>query len=667
MKKIGKVLVLTSSILIAAPLMSNTPFDIIMAEASSNIKMKKTSFKTTANLNIRKGAGTKYKVSYTIPKGKIVTSTLKNGTWYKVTYTYKSKGKSITKTGWVSRTYLKEYYQYTKIAKSYYFTKTTTKLYSTPDTKKKAVYTIPGKNGFYSTQKVVNSVGQTWFRISYKGKVLYVNSNSVSKNSFTSFAKTKYTANKDTYLFHSYGNVNKKLVKIPKGTIVQSTKKISDWYSITFNGKSGYIYIKDFSPIAVITEKKIEDTTFITTAGLNLRKTADVSSTILTTIPNSKIVVATHKVSNGWYKVRYGSKIGYVSGSYIKEVRTGDPITSRTGYQFIDLRTKSPVTAKQINDYIAKYVKATGKISVLTGKGQAFINAGNKYGVNALYLAAHAIHESAYGTSNISLGKNNLFGFGAYDATPFVAAYRFATVDLNIDYIAREMKATYLNDKNWKYNGPYLGFSTKDLKNTRIDSNSEGMNFYYASDPYWGKTIAKHMENILPFDKAYYSKAVANTVVPAQPEKPDGSDIFPNGIQAVANQDIVLNSKQGVNDAVKKLKKKSTFFLIEKTNDYWVKVKVDNKIYWTNDINFVTYKKYLSVQNLGRVTATALNVRSAPNSTTIGTLNLNDYVQIVLQKDGKLTMDSTKTWYKVTLANGKTGWVSAKYIVDELK
>ncbi|GIN84905.1 hypothetical protein J6TS2_12910 [Heyndrickxia sporothermodurans] len=954
MKKFGKVLILSTSLLIAVPLSVIEPFHIIKAEASSSIKIKKTAFKTTDRLNLRKGASTKDAVILTIPKGKIIYATEKKGNWYKISYSYKASKKSITKTGWISNTYVKEYYQNTNINKTYFFTKTTTKLYSTPDTKKKAIYTIVGKNGFYSKQKVINSIGETWYRVSFKGKNLYVKSKDVTKNSFTSFTQAKYKANKNTYVYESYGNAYKKLVSIPKGTSVQSSKrigdwynltykgktgyfyigdfskmnaitysntsktyyftknsaklyaisgntkkeittisknngfestqkavdslgqtwyrvifegkqlyinsndvrkdvfssttqtkykankdtyiyqsfgqafkkvilipkntivtstnkignwyntnyngkkgyfnmddfspyneitykttntdetyyfskkttklysspnsinkelytiasnngfsstqkvlnslgetwyrvtfnkqtlyinsndvnkssfsttkakykankdtyvyqsfgnayeklvkipkntvvspnkKIRDWYSVTYNGKSGYFYIGDFSPYSDLTEQKITDTTFITTSNLNLRETADPTATIYMTIPNSKIVIASYKVSNGWYRVTYGGKTGYVSGSYLKQVKTGDPITSKTGYQFIDLRTQSPVTAKQINDYIAKYVNSTGKVSVLTGKGQAFINAGKKYGVNPLYLAAHAILESAYGTSNISLGKNNLFGFGAYDATPFIGAYRFATVDLCIEYIAREIKATYLNPKNWKYNGAYLGFSTKDMNNKRIDQNSEGMNFYYASDPNWGKSIAKHMENILPFNKTYYNQAKINTVYPTQPGKPEGSDIFPSGIQAIVNKNLVLNSNKGVNDAVKTLPKNSTLMLLEKTNDFWVKVKVGNKIYWTSDIQFVEYTKYITVQNLGRVTTAGLNVRKDPSTSAaiIGKLNLNDFVQLVLQKDGTLTMNSSKSWYKVTLANGTTGWVSSAYIIRELK
>jgi beta-N-acetylglucosaminidase len=813
LKKLGKALLLTASILSGATVISTLPLGIEKTMASSTIKMKKTSFQTTSNLYLRTGAGTKFKKVLTIPKGRIVTVTEKISSWAKLSYTYKSKGKSVTKTGWASSTYLKENYQYSSMSKTYYFSKRTVKLYSTPDTKKKAAYTIASNNGFTSNQKVVNSIGQTWYRITYNGKGMYVNSDDVIKNSFSSIAPTNYQAKKDTYVYQLYGNTYKKLTKVPKGAIVSSTKKIGDWYSVTYNGVSGYFFIGDvskyvgltyqytdtnatyyftkasaklystpdnlnkeacsiasnngftstqkvmnslgqtwyrvsfegktlyinsndvtsksltsftqtrfkankdtyvyqsfgnvygelasipkdtivtssssigdwynvtyngvsgyfyagdFSTYSDVTETKITDTTFVTIGDLNLRTIPDPSSTIVTTIPNAKIVIATYKVSNGWYKVKYGNIMGYVSGSYIQQVKTGDPLTNRYSYQFVDLRSKSPVTAKQINDYIANYVKTKGKISVLTGKGQTFIDAGNKYGVNALYLAAHAIHESAYGTSTISLGKYNLFGFGAYDASPFIASYRFSSVDLCIDYIAREIKSTYLNPNNWKYNGAYLGFSTKDMNNKRLDTNSEGMNFYYASDPNWGMAIAQHMENILPYEKSYYSKATVNTVVPAQPSKPIGSDLFPNNVLAIAKKDLVLNTNKGTNDAVNTLKKGSTFAILEKTNDYWVKVMVDNKIYWTSDIKFDAYKTYLSVKNLGRTTA-SLNVRKDPtvsDTNIISVLDPNDYVSIILSAGGTLTMDSSKSWYNVQLADGKVGWVSAQYIVSELK
>ena len=85
----------------------------------------------------------------------------------------------------------------------------------------------------------------------------------------------------------------------------------------------------------------------------------------------------------------------------------------------------------------------------------------------------------------------------------------------NINYIAQQIKATYLNEVSggFRYQGATLGFKTTDMNNKRIDANSEGMNFYYASDINWGQGIARHMQNILPYDQAYYSNATADKSV----------------------------------------------------------------------------------------------------------------------------------------------------------
>ncbi|MEH7075091.1 SH3 domain-containing protein [Neobacillus drentensis] len=650
----------------------------------------KTTYQTTDNVNIRSGASTKNKTLLTIPKGKTIISAQKISDWYKVTYTYSTKGKNITTTGWVKGTYLKEYYTYSAISGGYYFSKKTVKLYSTPDTKKSAVYSIAAGNGLYSAYQTLNSVGQIWYKVTYNGKTLYIYSGDVSKYTLTSFEATDYQVKLDTYLFSSYGKSYTKLVKIPKQTIISSKQRIGDWYKVSYNGKSGYVYSGDMTkytkpaetpgtggtdneevknpPTDTITEQALTKTTYAVTDQLNLRQAAATTAAVLTELPRGTIIIPTSKTSNGWYKVNYSGKSGYVFGTYLQQVVTGDPLDNRDSYQFIDLRTQSRVTASQINNYIAGYVKSTGKSSVLTNKGQVFIDAGKKYGLNALYLAAHAIHESAYGTSTISLTKNNLFGFGAYDAAPFVAAYRFASVELCIDFIAREMKATYLNPANWKYQGAYLGFSTKTLANDRVDASSEGMNFFYASDPNWGKAISQHMDRILSYEKAYYANADVDTSIPARPTIPGGGDVFPADITAIvtlpAEKQIVLNSKKGVHDAVKTMKKGTFFVLLEKTNDFWLRVRVDNKEYWTNDVDFSNYKNYLSVKNLGRATVSELNIRTGPATSysSVGTLALNDYVSIVMKADGSLVMDSLKSWYQIKLATGKTAWVSAAYL-----
>lgn len=654
MKNMGKVMVLSTGLLLgglssggAIPL---APISIDHAEAASSVRMSKTSYQTTANLRMRTGASTKYKTILTIPKGKVVYATEKNGSYYKVSYTYKSKGKTITKTGWVSGSYVKEYNLFTKTSGTYYFTKKTVKLYPSPDTKKKAVASLSIGNGLYSTQKVVNSIGKTWYRVTYNGKYMYIYSGDVSKSSAKTFAKKNYQINKDTYVYSSYGPAYAKLIKIPKGTVVSSVKSIGDWYAVTYKGKTGYAAKSYLQSTA---EKPQE----ITPSGINYLVTGDVNfrqngegSSVMAVIPEGTTVVSTGKKTDDWYQVHYKGKIGYVFKSYLKEYKKSND------YRFIDLRTKSNVTATKINQYIAANVK--NKPSVLLNKGQAFIDAGNKYGINALYLAAHAIHESGFGTSNISLGKKNLFGYGAYDSTPFVGAYRFGTVEECINYVAQKMKSDYLNPDGSHFVGAFLGYRTNNSKGTRVDSQSIGMNYWYASDPYWGSAIAGHMKKILAFDQKYYDKASINTNVPVSPGIPVGKDKFPAGIQAKSKRDLSSTIKKG-----------TTFLLLEKSNDYNLKVNV-NKKDSTIKISFSKYKDYFSVLNLGRVSGSSyLNVRPDPSTKNkeIAQLHLNDYVHLVLDAKGNLLMDKTKEWYNIKLSNGNPGWVHEDYIVRELK
>ncbi|MEH7548154.1 SH3 domain-containing protein [Neobacillus vireti] len=615
----------------------------------------KTSYQTTTNLNLRSGAGTNYKTITTIPKGKILTSSEKNGSWYKVSYTYTSNGKNVTVAGWLSGDYLKEYYIYSNTSETYYFTNKNVSLYPTPDRKNKAFTILATGNGLLSTQKVVNSIGETWYQVSYNGENLYVINSDVSAGAVKSFTTTNYQLIGNSYLYASFGDAYPKLIDLPKDTMISSAKTIGNWYEVTYQGKTGYVQgsVLKSAPQSIENPLVSTEKTYLVTGDLNLRQSGDPSSSILAVIPNGTTVTSAENTSDGWFKITYNGETGYVSGTYLKEyVKTDD-------YKFIDLRTTSPVTASQINTYIAANVN--GRPSVLLNKGQAFIDAGKNFGVNALYLAAHAIHESGFGTSNISLGKMNLFGYGAFDSTPFVGAYRFATIEDCINYIAQKIKSDYLNPKGTHFEGAFLGYRTNGSDGTRDASKSIGMNYWYASDPNWANAIAQHMQKMLPYDKNYYANAVINTTIPGLPGIPVGSDIFPNNIQAVAKVDLFANT----------IKAGSTFIILEKTNEYKLKVQINGADYWTSNIDFSSYQKYFSVLNLGRVSnASTVNVRSTPEITAnniIGNVDLNNYIQLILDENKKPTMDSTQNWYKIELSNGKDGWISSQYVVRELQ
>ena len=67
-----------------------------------------------------------------------------------------------------------------------------------------------------------------------------------------------------------------------------------------------------------------------------------------------------------------------------------------------------------------------------------------KYGINARFLLAAALHESGWGSGYIARVKHNLFGYNAYDRDPVRYATAYRTYAANIDDTARFIKDFYL-------------------------------------------------------------------------------------------------------------------------------------------------------------------------------------------------------------------------------
>lgn len=92
-------------------------------------------------------------------------------------------------------------------------------------------------------------------------------------------------------------------------------------------------------------------------------------------------------------------------------------------------------TAEDLNNYL----KGKGK---LEGKGQAFIDAQNKYGISAAVLVAICINESGHGKSNLAINKNNVGGVRIAGSKEFRT---FSSVEECIDYMGSFLKRGYLD------------------------------------------------------------------------------------------------------------------------------------------------------------------------------------------------------------------------------
>ena len=156
--------------------------------------------------------------------------------------------------------------------------------------------------------------------------------------------------------------------------------------------------------------------------------------------------------------------------------QSGVVYTPVPGAQFTidtDLTKPSGETAAKLDSFLSG--------SALAGLGGSFMAAETTYHVSARYFVAHAILESAWGTSAIAHDKHNLFGYGADDANPYGDALSFPSFDACIQFVAQKVAQDYLSPNGPYYHGPTL----------------RGMNVDYASDPLWASKIAR-IANTIP-------------------------------------------------------------------------------------------------------------------------------------------------------------------------
>lgn len=130
-----------------------------------------------------------------------------------------------------------------------------------------------------------------------------------------------------------------------------------------------------------------------------------------------------------------------------------------------DVTKKSGATAEELDGVF--------RGTAMEGLGKAFERAEREHGINAWFLAAVATLESGYGTSAIARDKNNLFGFCAYDDSPYVSAKKFGTKEKGVDYVAGFLAREYLSPEG----DYYAGLSVDDIGK------------HYATDRDWSKKV----------------------------------------------------------------------------------------------------------------------------------------------------------------------------------
>lgn len=138
----------------------------------------------------------------------------------------------------------------------------------------------------------------------------------------------------------------------------------------------------------------------------------------------------------------------------------------------MNLLTKSNITIEELQKGFAN--------TNMQGLEQYFINAENETGINAIYLAGLATHESDWNTSDFARERNNLFGWQSYDSN-LNATKRFASKEESIMTVARALKKMYLSENGCYFNG----YKISDISKR------------YASDKQHDQKVFRNMQKIV--------------------------------------------------------------------------------------------------------------------------------------------------------------------------
>lgn len=213
------------------------------------------------------------------------------------------------------------------------------------------------------------------------------------------------------------------------------------------------------------------------------------SSKITTLSKNTEIKVL--DISDNWCKISVDGQVGWVKSENLTSLNPNESYPDKTNtvtkLEFnMALNKPSGLTLEQFQKVLTDS-KDTNKI--FSENAEYFYYIEKQYNINGLFVAAIGIHESAWGTSKIAQSKKNLFGYGAYDSSPYSSSYSFTSYSEGIDLIARVLVKHYLNP-----NGTAIYGNEKATGKYYNGATITGVNQKYATDKNWANKVYSYME-----------------------------------------------------------------------------------------------------------------------------------------------------------------------------
>ncbi len=249
---------------------------------------------------------------------------------------------------------------------------------------------------------------------------------------------------------------------------------------------------------------KVGDTLYVTSDRLSVMVDPDENSQKVATLSEND-VMELKEIQGSWYKIESGTARGYVKAECTTYLNLNQTIEDEEeATEQGSTSSQSASTLKSNLSFNMQLNKPSGlsleqfkkvltddndKNNIFANNAEYFYYIEKQYNINGIFVASVAIHESAWGTSRISLEKKNLFGYGAYDSSPYNSAYNFSDYSESIDLLARVFVKYYLNPKGTSIYGGEV--ATGQYYN---GATLTGVNTRYATDKNWANSVYKYMQ-----------------------------------------------------------------------------------------------------------------------------------------------------------------------------
>ncbi|MGG3547102.1 SH3 domain-containing protein [Bacillus paranthracis] len=273
------------------------------------------------------------------------------------------------------------------------------KEYATPNHIKVSTTTLRVRTGPSTSNSILGLVGEGeilqvtgeadgWYKIKYNNRDAYVSKDYVSINK--SLVKSKkqkvqasrsYTVNVSSLRVRTGPSMSHPVVSVMnKGQVVQVVGEVQDWYRVKLN--EGFAYInKDYVsrgtnntanlPQSIQTESVQQNGTYIVDAAVLRVRTgpANYHPVIGGVLKGQSLQVV--DIENGWYKIKYNNRTGYVSGEFVKFLK-GSSTQEQTQTKEKLEQAQQPNHEQEKQEPAQNYYVKSSSLNVRSGAGMNY-------------------------------------------------------------------------------------------------------------------------------------------------------------------------------------------------------------------------------------------------------------------------------------------------------